>query len=483
VHDVVVVGAGSAGVPLAARLSEDRDRSVVLVEAGPDYPDFAQLPDELKYGYATGALAVVSGAHDWRFVGRATALAQAMPVARGKVTGGSSAINGQVFLRGLPEDFNGWAAAGNAAWSYEEVLPFLRRVEDQITVRRFAPEEWLPAHAAFYDACRAAGFRDCADANDPWSDGVGPYPLNNVDGIRISTALAYLPQARERSNLRIEPRTLARRVLFDGKRAVAVEVERDGIVTRLEGREIVLAAGAIGSPHLLLLSGVGPREDLAAVGIPAVHDLPEVGRNLQDHPMVAVTWQLKPAFASRAGDPRFQILLRYTATGSAYRNDIWICNLVYERLLTMYPGIHLPAARGELRLVSPDPHVQPSLDYRYLEPELDRRRLREAVRLCVRLAQQEPLAAALEERHEPGEDDLASDEALDEWLLRRVITSNHVTSTCSMGHVVDSEGRVRGVEALRVADASIIPTIVRANTNATSIMIGERVAEAMRRRG
>ncbi len=498
-YDYIVVGSGSAGGALAARLSEDPSVSVLLLEAGPDYPTVESLPDDLREGLATGADLVVGGAHDWQFTARSNPLNESMPVPRGRVIGGTSSINGQVFLRGIPEDFDDWAAEGNDLWSFENVLPAMRKLETDVDVggdfhgkdgpiiaQRAKPDEMMADQLAFISACKAAGFPECEDHNHPESTGVGPLPLNNPGGIRWSTNLGYIGPARHRLNLTIRTNAHVRRLLFDGDRVTGVEVESGDEVFRVHGGETILSAGPVQSPQLLMLSGIGPASHLAHFDIPVVADLPGVGKNLRDHPSVHVRWNAAPEY--EMPDSTFgqqKVALRYTADGSELRNDMIMVMRwrSADRALVISTGLFLAKAAGELHLKSADPADYPVMDYRHLSEQSDRDRMSYGVKLSIEIASHESFKGILGERVDPTDDILESQDATEEWMYRTVSTMHHISGTCKMGPVTDSQAvvdqrlRVHGIDGLRVADCSIMPDCIRANTNVTAMMIGERLAE------
>ena len=507
-YDVIIVGAGSAGAVLAARLSEDPNRSVLLLEAGPDYADLAALPTDIADG-----LSASTYAHDWHWMGYAVE-GRSVTYPRGKVTGGSSAVNGIVAIRPVPEDLDEWAELGNDEWSWERCLPFLRKLEDDrdqggdlhgkggpIPIVRWRDDELVPLQKGFQQACLVMGYPASNDHNVPGATGVGSWAMNRTGTLRISTAIGYLAPARHRLNLTIRAGCHVNRVLFEGTTAVGLEVESGGEVQQVFGEEIVLSAGALHSPPILLRSGVGPREQLEGLGIRVVHELAGVGQNLKEHPSVTLLGIPKEGVAT-PGDPLQQMGLRFTATESAETNDMQMYMWSMEtgripQIAVAMPGIESlfllcvtlqrPLSAGSIRLAGRDPAVQPVIDINLLAEEQDMEKMVDGVKRAWAILQSDPIVALTGQVLRPDASVVADDEAIREYLRANVTHLVHPVGTCKMGladdpgAVVDQQGRVHGLTGLRVVDASIMPNIPRGNTNVPTIMIGEKIAEFMRR--
>ncbi|MCY3636713.1 MAG: GMC family oxidoreductase [bacterium] len=509
IYDFVIVGGGSTGAVLAARLTENSDTSVLVLEAGPVEPDAEA--DRL------GAVDFSHTGRDWGFQARTTGDATA-PYPQGRTLGGGSSVNGGVALRGMPSDYDAWASPN---WSWDAMAPCFRRLEDDplggdplggdlhgiggpIPIRRAAKEDLVAPQQQLQAAAEDIGLAWVDDHNDGVSEGIGPSPQNVVDGVRVSTAMAYLRPVDGRPNLDIIGGAHAHHVVIERDRATAVAYSSDpgGSLEQVRGRHIVVCAGALNSPALLLRSGIGPVRDLEAVGIRSAVDLPGVGANLMEH-VGAFVFVVPPEGAVTTDIVQHQLLIRYSSPDSPLVNDMQIGMMNHwdlsqnqalaqvcgtELIWGICAGIQTPHSRGRLRVLSPDPGHPPVIDLNLLDSPDDTAQLIAGLRLCYRLTTHEALAerfdrAAVLDGEVFSEGD---DSALADYARQFSFPWYHASGTCRMGpdpengDVVDDYGRVHGIDRLSVFDASILPMIPRANTNLTCIAVGERAAELLR---
>jgi choline dehydrogenase len=508
--DTLIVGAGSAGAILATRLSEDSERSVCLIEAGPDYASVDELPDRIRTRGQGARIygGVPTRSHEWAYTARATAAQPEMRLPRGRVIGGSSSINGVVLLHALRSDLDGWAAAGNPDWSFDACAPFYRRLENDydfgdqaghgsdgpIPVRRAPRAEWLPLSQAFHAACTELGYSDCPDMNRPDVRGVGPIPINYHNSIRYGTAVSYLIPNRPRANLRVIGDAHVTALRFEGQRARGVELVRYGQRQVVEAEEIILSAGAIGSPQLLMLAGIGPAAQLDALGIRPRVDLAGVGQHVRDHPYVPILWRASQPLTEKFPPLGLhaQLQLRANVPGARHPDSAWItmvgrvADIDDEPAFSICGSLMYAESTGEVRLRCTDPFAAPEIDFRYFSNPADLADLRTIARMTIQIGEH-PAFDALRTRHlEPAPDIVDSDAALDAWIMQKVNTGHHISCTARMGpasdptSVVDQKGRVYGVESLRVIDASIMPNCPSVNLNATVMMMAEKLAATLR---
>jgi choline dehydrogenase len=517
-YDYAVVGAGSAGCAIAARLSEDPAARVALIEAGPpavgrlfEIPAlFAQqLKTSFDWDFATEPEPALGGRRAY--------------LPRGKAIGGTSSMNTMLYVRGNPADFDTWRDLGNEGWGYDDVLPFFKRSEDN---RRFDnefhatggpltvsdPVSVHPLLDAWIEAALQAGHPHNEDFNGAEQEGVGRYQVTQRDGLRCSSAVAFLEPASSRENLTVLASTQALRIRFDGARAISLEVDHDGEVRDIGiDAELVVSAGAYMSPHLLLQSGVGPADELAAGGIAPLHDLPDVGRNMQDHvgcflsfisstpPMLGpdtsaeerqlrehgtgpMAWCEVGGFVRSSGAVDLPDIQLHAALGIVRQEGL---AAPLDHGVAWGPYVARPASRGWVRLRHPNPYAKPRIVHDYLSHDDDRVRLREGIRIAMNIARQDAIGRHLEgDLRAAAEAGLAprsdTDDAIDDYIRAAAFSFYHPSGSCMMGPVVDAQLRVHGLDNVRIADTSVMPTLVTGNTNAPAIMIGERAAQLIK---
>ena len=526
--DYLVIGGGTAGCIMAARLSEDPAVKVILLEAGPEDTDpWIHIPA----GYAK---LFASGKYDWKFqTEKEPELGnRVVNWPRGKVLGGSGSINGLVFLRGSPHDYDRWAQAGARGWSYEDVLPAFKALEDwqgppnpargtggPVPVGEV--RDMAPGAAAFVAACEAAGFPRHSDINAGSIEGVTPMQLNTRRGRRVSTAQAYLKPARKRANLRVYTKTLVSRILIEDGRATGCLARQDGAMTEtfVARREVIVCAGAIVSPQLLMLSGIGDPVDLTLHGLPVRVERAAVGRNLQDHLIARFMYRTKPAgtmneragtflrqammaagYAIHRGGPmavgatEATLFAKVTPGAEEAEVQYQFVNFSLKPnagyTLAPEPGFMFnfgqcrPDSRGELRLQSADPTTKPSIRANYLSTPSDVRVMLEGARVGQRIAATAPFADLIIGEVWPGDAAPRDDEAMLDYIRATGTTVYHPCGTCRMGSddqaVVDTRLRVRGVDGLRVVDASVFPLIPSTNIQPAVMMVAERAAAMVR---
>jgi choline dehydrogenase len=530
-YDYVVIGAGSAGAVVANRLSADPRNRVLLVEAGPADHPWTRIP----IGYAK---LLTNPAANWLYSSEpeASTKGRRIPVPRGRVLGGSSAINGQAFVRGQAQDFDRWAQMGNRGWSYQDVLPFFKRMESYVDgegddalrgrdgpLRITNPAPRDPLYRALIAAAGEVGIRHNPDYNGAAQDGIAMSQASIANGRRMSTARCYLHPIRHRANLAIATGALTERILLDGRRCVGARYAIDGKAHEARAaREVVISAGTINSPQLLELSGIGQPERLRAVGIEVRHALAGVGENLRDHYAPRTRWAIGAkgiTFNDRGrGLGLVYQALRYALTGRGMLGMVaapirafvrsregldapdlllgWVpmltertpkgLKLSRQSGMTCYAHPMRPESKGHVHVTAADPRQPPAINFNFLSAPVDAELTVRAIRIAQAIMTAPALAPMQVSELAPGADRTTDDEII-AWVKEAAETTYHPVGTCRMGAdalaVVDDQLCVRGIEGLRVADASIMPTLTSGNTNAPAIMIGEKAADMILRAG
>jgi choline dehydrogenase len=524
-YDYIIVGAGSAGAALAARLTEDPRTTVLLLEAGRASHILSRLP--ISFG-----LLIHNAAANWLYEsdpepGTAN---RAIPVPRGKLLGGSSAINGLVWVRGQPLDYDTWAQMGARGWSWQDVAPVFDRIEDFETRGAqgrgnggplhvsIVPDE-NPLYDALFKAAVEAGYRVNPDYNSEDQEGVGKTQASIRRGRRMSVSHCYLEPAMRRNNLRVVTEAAARRVLLDGRRCVGIAYEhRGGRVEARADREVILSAGAIATPQLLELSGIGRPEILKAHDIEVMHALPAVGENFRDHINARIVWRVEDPRVSynykAQGIRAAGQALRYLATGGGFFSlpsaplvaflktrpevatpDVQMHLIPYSikdpkrRKLQDFPSMTVacyqlrPESLGSVHIRSADPDAHPAIRFNFLGDSIDQRTMADGFRMMRKIVEAPAMDRIRGEEYSPGKG-VDSDEQVLTWIRNNSQTAYHPIGTCRMGQgpntVVDEKLRVHGLKNLRIADASIFPTMPSGNTNAPAIMVGEKAADLIR---
>lgn len=526
--DYIIVGAGSAGCVLANRLSEDPSVSVLLLEfGGSDSSIFIQMPTALS-------IPMNMSKFNWAYESQAEPYLdnRRMHCPRGKVLGGSSSINGMVYVRGHALDYDQWQQSGAKDWDYQHCLPYFKKADDWA----FASDKYRskggplavnngnnmqnPLYRAFIDAGAQAGYMKTDDYNGRQQEGFGPMHMTVKNGVRWSSANAYLKPARPRLNLRVVTGALTQRILLEGKKAVAVEFLENGNLQLVKaGREIILSAGSIASPQILQLSGIGPAKVLSDAGIELNHELPGVGENLQDHLEFYFQFRCRQAITLNGKLnlwSKFLIGSRwfFTKKGLGATNHFESCAFIRSKPGVKWPDIQYhflpgamrydgnaafdghgfqvhvghnrPSSRGSVKARSANINDKPDILFNYLQHEDDIEAFRACVRLTREIIAQPAMDPYRESEIQPGEA-VQSDEEIDAFVRSTVESAYHPSCTCRMGEdskaVVDSELRVRGIDGLRVVDSSIFPTIPNGNLNSPTIMVAEKAADIIKGKG